>query len=110
MSQLSTQVQIKAPADKLWEVLVDLDSLPQWIPDNASSETASQNSETMTNAQYYDATPFHNQRNVLPSGRRATITLMRSKTLVLSSLPTTASLCIGLAKGKQCSPKRWTFR
>jgi uncharacterized membrane protein len=60
MSQLSTQVQIKAPADKLWEVLVDLDSLPQWIPDNASSETASQNSETMTNAQYYDATPFHN--------------------------------------------------
>jgi uncharacterized membrane protein len=59
MSQLSTQVQIKAPADKLWKVLVDLDSLPQWVPDNASSETASQNSETMTAPRYYDATPFH---------------------------------------------------
>ena len=30
MSQLSAQVQIKASVDKLWEVLVDLDSLPQW--------------------------------------------------------------------------------
>ena len=60
MSQLSTQVQIKAPADKLWKVLVDLDSLPQWAPDNASSETAPQNSETMTTARYYDANPFHN--------------------------------------------------
>jgi uncharacterized membrane protein len=60
MSQLSTQVQIKARADKLWKVLVDLDSLPQWAPDNASSETASQNSETMTTARYYDATPFPN--------------------------------------------------
>ena len=62
MSQLSTQVQIKAPADKLWKVLVDLDSLPQWAPDNASSETASQNSETMTTARYYDATPFRNAK------------------------------------------------
>jgi uncharacterized membrane protein len=60
MSQLSTQVQIKAPADKLWKVLVDLDSLSQWVPDNANSETAPQNSETMTAAQYYDANPFHN--------------------------------------------------
>jgi uncharacterized membrane protein len=53
MSQLSTQVQIKAPADKLWKVLVDLDSLPQWVPDNASSET-------MSTVRYYDANPFHN--------------------------------------------------
>jgi uncharacterized membrane protein len=60
MSQLSTQVQIKAPADKLWNVLVDLDSLPQWAPDNASSETAPQNSETITTARYYDANPFPN--------------------------------------------------
>jgi ribosome-associated toxin RatA of RatAB toxin-antitoxin module len=60
MSQLSAQVQIKASVDKLWEVLVDLDSLPQWAPDNASSETASQNNETMTTARYYDATPFRN--------------------------------------------------
>jgi uncharacterized protein YndB with AHSA1/START domain len=60
MSQLSTQVQIKAPADKLWKVLVDLDSLSQWVPDNASSETASQNSKTMSTVRYYDATPFHN--------------------------------------------------
>jgi uncharacterized protein YndB with AHSA1/START domain len=60
MSQLSTQVQIKAPADKLWKALVDLDSLPQWAPDNASSETVPQNSETMSTARYYDATPFHN--------------------------------------------------
>src|SRR5919106_2944501 len=60
MSQLSTQVQIKAPVDKLWKVLVDLDSLPQWAPDNASSETAPQNSETMTTARCYDANPFHN--------------------------------------------------
>ncbi len=60
MSQLSTQVQIKASVDMLWEVLVNLDSLPQWAPDNASSETAPQNSETMTTARYYDANPFHN--------------------------------------------------
>jgi uncharacterized protein YndB with AHSA1/START domain len=60
MSQLSTQVQIKAPADKLWEVLVDLDSLSQWVPDNTSPQTASQHSETMATARYYDATPFHN--------------------------------------------------
>jgi uncharacterized membrane protein len=60
MSQLSTQVQIKAPADELWKVLVDLDSLSQWVPDNASSETALQNSEIMTTARYYDANPFHN--------------------------------------------------
>jgi uncharacterized membrane protein len=60
MSQLSTQVQIKAPADKLWKVLVYLDSLPQWVPDNASSEPASQNSETMSTVRYYDANPFHN--------------------------------------------------
>jgi uncharacterized membrane protein len=60
MSQLSTQVQIKAPADKLWKVLVDLDSLSQWVPDNVSSETAPQHSETMTTARYYDANPFHN--------------------------------------------------
>jgi uncharacterized protein YndB with AHSA1/START domain len=60
MSQLSTQVQIKAPADKLWEVLVDLDSLSQWVPDNTSPQTASQHSETMTTARYYDANPFHN--------------------------------------------------
>jgi uncharacterized membrane protein len=57
---MSTQVQIKAPADKLWKVLVDLDSLSQWVPDNASSETASQNSKTMSTVRYYDATPFHN--------------------------------------------------
>jgi hypothetical protein len=60
MSQLSTQVQIKAPADKLWKVLVDPDSLSQWAPDNASSETRSQNSKTMSTARYYDANPFHN--------------------------------------------------
>ena len=60
MSQLSTQVQIKAPAEMLWRVLVDLDSLPQWAPDNTSSEPASQNSETITTPWYYDATPFHN--------------------------------------------------
>src|ERR687895_2198611 len=60
MSQLSTQVQIKAPADKLWEVLVDLDSLSQWVPANTSSETASQNSDAMTTAQYYGANPFPN--------------------------------------------------
>jgi uncharacterized membrane protein len=60
MSQVSTQVQIKAPADKLWKVLVDLDSLSQWAPNNANSETAPQNSETMTAARYYDANPFHN--------------------------------------------------
>jgi ribosome-associated toxin RatA of RatAB toxin-antitoxin module len=59
MSQLSTQVQIKAPADKLWKALVDLDSLPQWVPDNTGSETASQNSETMPAPRYYDANPFH---------------------------------------------------
>jgi hypothetical protein len=59
MSQVSTQVQIKAPADKLWKVLVGLDSLSQWAP-NANSETAPQNSETMTAARYYDANPFHN--------------------------------------------------
>jgi uncharacterized protein YndB with AHSA1/START domain len=59
MSQLSTQVQIKASADKLWEVLVDLDSLPQWVPDNARPETASQSSETMPAPRYYDANPFH---------------------------------------------------
>ena len=60
MSQLSTQVQIKAPADELWKVLVDLDSLSQGVPDNASSETALQNSEIMTTPRYYDANPFHN--------------------------------------------------
>jgi uncharacterized protein YndB with AHSA1/START domain len=60
MSQLSTQVQIKAPANKLWKALVDLDSLSQWVPDNTNSETASQNSETMTTARYYDTDPFHN--------------------------------------------------
>jgi uncharacterized protein YndB with AHSA1/START domain len=60
MSELSTQVQIKAPAEKLWEVLVDLDSLSQWVPGNTSSETASQNRETMTTARYYDANPFNN--------------------------------------------------
>ena len=60
MSQLSTQVQIKAPADKLWKVLVDLDSLSQWVPDNANSETASQNSEIITTPWYYDANPFPN--------------------------------------------------
>jgi uncharacterized protein YndB with AHSA1/START domain len=60
MSKLSTQVQIKAPADKLWEVLVDLDSLSQWVPDNTSPETAPQNSETMSTVRYYDANPFPN--------------------------------------------------
>jgi uncharacterized protein YndB with AHSA1/START domain len=60
MSQLSTQVQIKVPVDKLWKALADLDSLSQWVPDNTRSETASQNSKTMTTAQYYDANPFHN--------------------------------------------------
>jgi uncharacterized membrane protein len=59
MSQVSIQVQIKAPADELWKVLVDLDSLSQWVPNNANSETAPQNSETMTAARYYDANPFH---------------------------------------------------
>jgi uncharacterized protein YndB with AHSA1/START domain len=60
MSQLSTQVQIKAPADKLWKALVDLDSLSQWVPDNTSSETASPSDETMSSARYYDASPFPN--------------------------------------------------
>jgi uncharacterized protein YndB with AHSA1/START domain len=60
MSQLSTQVQIKAPAGKLWKALVDLAALSQWVPDNTSSETASQNSETMATPRYYDADPFHN--------------------------------------------------
>jgi uncharacterized protein YndB with AHSA1/START domain len=60
MSQLATQVQIKAPADKLWKALVDLDSLSQWVPDNTRSETASQNSDTITTARYYDANSLNN--------------------------------------------------
>src|ERR671914_1288827 len=60
MSQLSTQVQIKAPADKLWKVLVDLDSLSQWVPDDVSPDITSQNDENTITARYYDPDLFHN--------------------------------------------------
>jgi hypothetical protein len=59
MSQLSTQVQIKAPADKLWKVLVDLDSLSQWAPDDVSPDTA-ENDENTATAMYYDPDLFQN--------------------------------------------------
>jgi uncharacterized membrane protein len=59
MSQLSTQVQIKAPADKLWKVLVDLDSLSQWAPDDVSPD-ALENDENTVTAMYYDPDLFHN--------------------------------------------------
>lgn len=59
MSQVSTQVQIKAPADKLWEVLIDLDSLSKWVPDDVNSDPAPQSSESAPGARYYDGDPFH---------------------------------------------------
>jgi uncharacterized membrane protein len=54
MSQVSTQVQIKAPANELWKVLINLGSLSQWLPDDVNLEPASQNSES----KYYDEDPF----------------------------------------------------
>ncbi len=59
MSQLSTQVQIKAPADKLWKVLVDLNSLSQWTPDDVSPDP-SENAETTATAMYYEPDLFRN--------------------------------------------------
>jgi uncharacterized membrane protein len=53
MSQLSTQVQIKAPADKLWKVLVDLDSLSQWPSDDVSPDPLENDENTVT-AMYYE--------------------------------------------------------
>lgn len=60
MSQLSTQVQIKAPADRLWKVLVDLDSLSQWVPDDVSPDIALENGENIPTARYYDPAFFQN--------------------------------------------------
>jgi uncharacterized membrane protein len=59
MSQLSTQVQIKAPADKLWKVLVDLGSLSQWAPDDVSPDPLENDENTVT-AMYYEPDLFHN--------------------------------------------------
>jgi uncharacterized membrane protein len=59
MSQLSTQVQIKAPADKLWKVLVDLDSLSQWAPEDVSPDPLENDENTIT-AKYYEPDPCHN--------------------------------------------------
>jgi uncharacterized protein YndB with AHSA1/START domain len=59
MSQVSTQVQIKAPADKLWKVLVDLDSLSQWAPDDVSPDIALEDDENIITARYYDLDLFH---------------------------------------------------
>jgi uncharacterized membrane protein len=59
MSQLSTQVQIKAPADKLWKVLADLDSLSQWPSDDVSPYP-SENAENTVTAMYYEPDLFHN--------------------------------------------------
>jgi uncharacterized membrane protein len=59
MSQLSTQVQIKAPADKLWKALVDLDSLSQWAPDDVSPDPLENDENTIT-AMYYDPDLFRN--------------------------------------------------
>lgn len=58
MSQVSTQVQIKASANQLWKVLIDLDSLSQWVPDNVNFDSSSQNGETAPGARYYDEDPF----------------------------------------------------
>jgi uncharacterized membrane protein len=60
MSQLSTQVQIKAPVDKLWKVLVDLDSLSQWAPDDVSPDITSENDENTIPTRYYDPDLFRN--------------------------------------------------
>lgn len=60
MSQVSTQVQIKAPANELWKVLIDLDSLSQWVPVDVNPEPASQNNEPTPGVRYFDADPFHN--------------------------------------------------
>jgi uncharacterized membrane protein len=59
MSQLSTKVQIKAPADKLWKVLIDLESLSQWAPDDVSPDALESDENTAT-ALYYDPDLFHN--------------------------------------------------
>jgi uncharacterized membrane protein len=59
MSQLSTQVQIKAPADKLWKVLADLDSLSQWPADDVSPDPLENDENTVT-SMYYEPDLFHN--------------------------------------------------
>jgi hypothetical protein len=53
MSHLSTQVQIKTPADKLWKVLADLDSLSQWPADDVSPDPLENDENTVT-AMYYN--------------------------------------------------------
>jgi uncharacterized membrane protein len=57
MSQLSTQVQIKTPADKLWKVLADLDFLSQWPADDVSPDPL-ENDENTATAMYYDPVLF----------------------------------------------------
>jgi len=59
MSQLSTQVQIKTPADKLWKVLADLDSLSQWPSDDVSPDPLENDENTVT-AMNYDPDLFRN--------------------------------------------------
>jgi uncharacterized membrane protein len=59
MSQLSTQVQIKTPADKLWKVLADLDSLSQWPSDDVSPDPLENDENTVT-AMYYEPDLFRN--------------------------------------------------
>jgi uncharacterized membrane protein len=59
MSQVSTQVQIKAPADKLWKVLTDLDSLSPWPSDDVSP-APSENDENTVTAMYYEPDLFRN--------------------------------------------------
>ena len=110
MSQLPTQVQIKAPADKLWEVLVDLDSLSQWVPDNNGSETASQNNETMTTGRYYDATPFRNAEERATGWEEGHHYAYEVKNIgPIRSAYNRFSLN-PVSEAEQCLPKRWTFR
>jgi uncharacterized membrane protein len=59
MSQLSTQVQIKAPPDELWKVLADLDSLSQWPSDDVSPDPLENFDNTVT-AMYYEPDLFCN--------------------------------------------------
>ena len=110
MFQLSTQVQIKAPADKLWEVLVDLGSLSQWVPDNTSSETALQNSETMSTVRYYDANPFRNTEERTTSWEESHHYAYEVKNIGPSRYAYNRFSLNPVSEAEQCLPKRWTFR
>jgi hypothetical protein len=63
MSQVSTRVQIKAPTDKLWKVLAELDSFSQWPSDDVSPD-ALENDENTVTAMYCDPDLFREDRAI----------------------------------------------